>query len=105
MMAMAATEMEQRLLQLEKSFSERIARLEEQISRLTQAAPGTTLGQGAAWWKQIVGVFQDDPEFEDAMRLGRAYREALRPEPGELPTSPLPADRAGQSHRRGNRHR
>jgi len=28
--------------------------------------------------KRIVGVFQDDPEFEQSMRLGREYRESLR---------------------------
>jgi hypothetical protein len=33
-----------------------------------------------AWWKRIVGVFSDDPEFEEAMRLGREYRESLREE-------------------------
>jgi len=77
---MAATEMEQRLVQLERSFSERIARLEEQVSQLTERALGMPQRQETAWWKQIVGVFEDDPEFEEAMRLGRAYRASLRPE-------------------------
>jgi hypothetical protein len=90
-MAATATELEQRLVQLEKSFSARIARLEEQVSELTQQmrdAPGV---QSAAWWKRIVGVFQDDQEFEGAMRLGRAYREspgACRDFPGH-PHCPL----------------
>lgn len=74
---MATTEMERRLAQLESSFSERIARLEAQVSRLSQQEAAATAD--AAWWKRIVGVFQDDPEFEAAMRLGRAYRESLRP--------------------------
>ena len=80
---MAATEMEQRLVQLERSFSERIARLEEQVSRLAQQATERPQPADSAWWKQIVGVFQDDPEFEEAMRLGRAYRESLRPAENE----------------------
>ena len=32
---------------------------------------------------RVFGVFQDDPEFEAAMRLGRAYRESLRPRDDE----------------------
>ncbi len=30
------------------------------------------------WWKQIVGTFADDPAHEEAMRLGREYREAQK---------------------------
>jgi hypothetical protein len=80
---MAATEVERRLVQLERSFSERIARLEEQVSQLTEQALGTPQARETAWWKKVVGVFEDDPEFEEAMRLGRAYRESLRPEENE----------------------
>lgn len=46
------------------------------VARLSQQESG--VGPPTAWWKRIVGVFQDDPEFEEAMRLGRAYRESLR---------------------------
>ena len=31
------------------------------------------------WWKQIRGSFANDPAFLEAMRLGRQYRESLRP--------------------------
>jgi hypothetical protein len=74
---MATTEVERRLAQLESSFSARIARLEEQVSRLSPQEGLAT--PEPAWWKRIVGVFQDDPEFEAAMRLGREYRGSLRP--------------------------
>jgi len=30
------------------------------------------------WWKQLTGTFADDPAHEEAMRLGRAYRESQR---------------------------
>jgi hypothetical protein len=65
---------------MEQTFSERIARLEEQVAELTQQARVTPAEPEPAWWKQIVGVFKDDPEFEEAMRLGREYRESLRQE-------------------------
>ena len=83
-MPMSTAEMERRLVDLESAFSERIARLEEQVARLSGQEAVPVEG---AWWKRIVGVFQDDPEFEAAMQLGRAYRESLRPHeespPGE----------------------
>ena len=74
---------EHRLAQLEESLSERVARLEEQVSRLSEQVSGAARPQEAVWWKKVVGVFQDDPEFEEAMRLGRAYRESLRPKDEE----------------------
>jgi hypothetical protein len=31
------------------------------------------------WWEQIVGTFEDDPIYDEAMKLGRHYRQSLRP--------------------------
>jgi hypothetical protein len=75
---MATTEVERRLMQLEQTFSERIAKLEEQVAELSQHAREAPSAPDTAWWKRLVGVFKDDPEFEEAMRLGREYRESLR---------------------------
>jgi hypothetical protein len=27
------------------------------------------------WWEQVAGTFQNDPMYEQAMRLGRQYRQ------------------------------
>lgn len=32
------------------------------------------------WWQQIVGVFENDPDFEQIESLGRAIREQERME-------------------------
>jgi hypothetical protein len=80
---MSTTKMEQQLVQLERSFSERISRLEEQVAHLLRQVDGQPHAPETAWWKKVVGVFQDDAEFDEAMRLGRAYRESLRPEAEE----------------------
>lgn len=32
------------------------------------------------WWQQIVGVFENDPDFEQIETLGRALREQERVE-------------------------
>ncbi len=31
------------------------------------------------WWQKVRGLYAGDPHFEEAMRLGREYRESLRP--------------------------
>ena len=33
------------------------------------------------WWKKWVGAFRGDPYYEEAMKLGRKYRESTRPKP------------------------
>ena len=73
------TDIETRIVQLEETVSRRIAKLEEQISQLERQV-NTVPASSEAWWKKIVGVYRDDPEFEEAMRLGREYRESQRPQ-------------------------
>ena len=65
---MAEVSVEDRLIALE-------AEVREIKSRLEAASPEAV----TPWWKRIVGVYRDDPEFEEAMRLGREYRESQRP--------------------------
>jgi hypothetical protein len=59
------------------SLEDRVAVLEAELARLkTRIEAGNS---GEAPWKKIVGVFANDPAFAQAMRLGREYRESLRP--------------------------
>lgn len=58
----------------------RIATLEGKVERL-QRELEAVVPNGQPWWQRIVGTFADDPAFEEAMRLGREYRESLRPKP------------------------
>lgn len=77
---MARTQTEARIASIERSLTDRIERLEEQVSRLSKQVDAAGPTPETAWWKKIVGVFANDPEFEEAMRLGREYREAQRPD-------------------------
>jgi hypothetical protein len=52
-----------------------VARLKEKVGEVDQRP----------WWEKIVGTFEGDPLYEDAMRLGRKYRESLRPKPKKKP--------------------
>lgn len=57
----------------------RVVELETKVEKLQQAV-GVAVPTAQPWWEPIVGAFADDPAFEEAMRLGREYRESLRPE-------------------------
>jgi hypothetical protein len=65
------------------SLEERVQALEEELARLK-----AELKRGAKskqpWWEQIAGTFANDPVYEEAMQLGRKYRESLRPKPRKL---------------------
>ncbi len=61
------------------TLEERVAALEAEVQRMKQRQDPEILQDDTPWWKRIVGVFKDDPDFEEAMRLGREYRESLRP--------------------------
>ncbi|MGG6267848.1 hypothetical protein ACQ4M3_14650 [Leptolyngbya sp. AN03gr2] len=61
---MSNAEIEARLITLETE----VAHLKAQIQNPEQTP----------WWESILGSFEDDPEYDEAMRLGREYQESLR---------------------------
>lgn len=65
-MASSRSELEQRVTDLEAE----VINLKRQFDKLNTLKP---------WWEQIVGTFEDDPIYDEAMTLGRHYRQSLRP--------------------------
>jgi hypothetical protein len=65
---MAALTVEERLTALETE----VAQLKAQLAR--EKSPN-----GIPWREHRFGVFADSPEYEELTRLGREYRESLRP--------------------------
>jgi hypothetical protein len=60
----------------------RVAILEAEVERLrsrVEAGGTPPPPPSPPWWERIDGTFADDPVYEQAMMLGRAYRESLRP--------------------------
>jgi hypothetical protein len=78
--APAPAEKEPRPRRMTKAQRERrIQALQEQVARLKAMAEGI---QGPQEWHKLIGSHADDPEtFEEAMRLGREWRESFRPKP------------------------
>ena len=57
---------------------QRLEALEAEVARLKNRLDQKD-DQAIPWWKKIAGTFENDPLYEEAMRLGRKYRESLRP--------------------------
>jgi hypothetical protein len=60
-----------------KTIEERLAQLEAEVASLKNKVENNS--QSTPWWEKIVGTFADNPAYDEAMELGREYRESLRP--------------------------
>lgn len=60
----------------------RVVELEAEVAQLKAQLRGTpdTIQADPRWWRHRAGAFADDPTFEEAVRLGREWREAQRAE-------------------------
>ena len=56
----------------------RIAALEAEVALLKSKVEQNGSKTEVPWWEQRVGVFADDPIYDEAMRLGREYRESQK---------------------------
>jgi len=63
-----------------ESLEDRVTALEKDMARLKERLEPTR-ETSSDWIDKIYGTFANDPIYEEAMRLGREYRESLRPKP------------------------
>ncbi|HMS39327.1 MAG TPA: hypothetical protein PKE69_03820 [Pyrinomonadaceae bacterium] len=63
---MTNSELEKRIAVLESQF----ALLKSEVEKKNETK--------TPWWEQIAGTFADDPAYDEAMRLGREYRESQK---------------------------
>jgi hypothetical protein len=68
---MLTTTTEKRLTELETRLDALQRLLEERLPAPTQTAAKEKRG-----WEGIVGTFANDPYYDEAMRLGREWRES-----------------------------
>lgn len=65
-----------------RNLEARVASLEAEVARLRDKIESKEGSESPEpWWKKIAGAFEGDPYFAEAARLGREYRESLRPKP------------------------
>ncbi|MGH9800204.1 MAG: hypothetical protein ACRD82_07550 [Blastocatellia bacterium] len=65
----------------------RLAALEAEVTLLRQRLEEPAEPK-KHWVGNVYGAFADDPDFLEAMRLGREYRESLRPKPAKRSAKP-----------------
>jgi hypothetical protein len=58
--------LERRVAQLEREFSLLKSHITEPVDQ--------------PWWERIAGRFENDQAFDEIVRLGREYRDSMRPE-------------------------
>jgi hypothetical protein len=58
-----------------ENIEERLANLEAEVALLKTKLQSDSK---TPWWETITGTFANDPVYDEAMRLGREYRESLR---------------------------
>ena len=59
------------------TLERRVAALETEVAQMKEQLAKTT--NEGDWLDDFYGAFAGDPHFAEAMRLGREYRESLRP--------------------------
>lgn len=63
-----------------ETLEHRLTTVEQELAQLKQQLEADKTRDTKPRWKQIIGVFKDDPLFDEAERLGREWREAQRME-------------------------
>ena len=63
-----------------QKLSDRVAAVEKEIEQLKQEFKAEKSQENFPWYDKIFGTFKDDPNYDEAMRLGREYRLSQRPE-------------------------
>jgi hypothetical protein len=59
-----------------EQLEERVALLEAEVARLKHKVESDS--SLTPWWEKITGTFANNSAYDEAMRLGREYRESLR---------------------------
>ena len=78
----------------------RITTLEEEIAQLKRERI-TGIPNTLPWWEQRWGLFDNDPDYDMAMKLGRQYRESLRPKPTKSKTRKKAVKRKSAKNSKG----
>ena len=59
-----------------EALEERLTAVEAEVRQLKQVEKTGKSEDDLPWWEKIRGKFKDDPMYDEAMRLGREWRES-----------------------------
>jgi hypothetical protein len=62
------------------TIEERVTHLEEAFAKWQQENQNASSSHTKKDWHNLLGTFDDDPEFEEILAHGRAYRASQQPE-------------------------
>jgi hypothetical protein len=62
------------MLMMPEKLEERLALLENEVARLKSKVESNS--SPAPWWEKITGTFADNSAYDEAMKLGREYRNS-----------------------------
>ena len=57
---------------MSQTLEKRVEELEKKVAELSTEP---TRRMRKKDWRRTIGIFKDDPDFEEAVRLGREYRQ------------------------------
>lgn len=85
---------------MSEQLEARVALLEEEVARLKSSLEDSSSPSvdSQPWWEKIAGTFADDPMYDEAMQLGKKYRESLRSEDDEPENRIIPTVMAPHLH-------
>ena len=63
-----------------EALEERVAAVETRLEQLGKVKEADKSDEEIPWWKRIVGIHADCPEFEEAVKLGKEWRESKDPQ-------------------------
>jgi hypothetical protein len=58
------------------TLEERVAAVEQELAELKHQVKSEPTR--LPWWEKIAGTFANNPEYDEAMRLGREWRQSQR---------------------------
>lgn len=65
----------QKLDDRSKHLEARVETLEAELAQFKKLI-ADLLGKETPWWIKVAGSFEDDPDFDEALQLGQAWRKS-----------------------------
>jgi hypothetical protein len=66
----------QQLEEHSQPLEARVKALESELAQVKQILSGF-LQQESPWWSKVAGSFENDPTFDEAVRLGQEWRKSV----------------------------